>query len=131
MWHTDGVAYESTLQTGLDAFGFTRGQKLLNEYVLFCSSQTLGNNQKWEGCPKFYSTQINVAFDAGVNPSERSTRQDRTLKQPANHNLLNPTVQDYYVGVTLTIGGMNDPLTIVNQLFNVIPVDTHSFGKQR
>lgn len=117
MWHVDGATYESTLQSGLDAFGFTHGQKMLNEYVLFCSS-------------KYQNSSAMVEFEAGVNPEKRAVIQSATIECPDTHNLLNPTVQDYYLGITLTVNGMNDPIAIVNQLFNVLPVATHSFGRQ-
>lgn len=117
MWHRDGHPYESILKSGLDAFGMAHGEKQLNEYVVFLASQSP-------------NTPISIDFEAGVNPAERFSLQSATIIDPNNQNLVKPTLLEYYLGVTLTVNGMNDPISIVNQLFNIIPVNSHSFGRR-
>jgi hypothetical protein len=118
IWHRDGAAYNSVVQTGLDAFGFTHGEKQLNEYVLTLSSMSP-------------NTPVNVAFVSGQNPAEGKVSQSGIIKSPNTQNLLKPTVLAYYIGVNVTVSGsLNNPLEISGHLFNIIPVSSHSFGRR-
>jgi hypothetical protein len=118
MWHVDGAPFTSTLESGLESFGSVHMQKMLNEYVLVCKSES-------------QNSSINVSFDGAQNPEKRQSGiQNATIERPDIHNLINPTIQEYYLGVTLAVTGMNDPIGITTQLFSVTPIDTHSFGRQ-
>lgn len=117
IWHRDGASYPSEIRSGMDAFGLTHGEKMLNEYVLFLSS-------------KSPNTPVAVTFLGGVNPAEGQIVRSTTIASPDFQNLVKPTVLSYYLGVDIIASGMNDPIEITGQLFNVLPVTSHSFGRR-
>jgi hypothetical protein len=117
IWHRDGDDYNSVIQSGLDAFGLTHGEKQLNEYVLTLSS-------------KSPNTPVTVGFLGGVNPAEGTILQSGIILSPDFTNLLKPTLLQYYIGINVTVAGMNNPIEIVGHLFNVVPVTSHSFGRR-
>ena len=117
IYHRDGAAYDSVLESGLDAFGFTHGEKMLNEYVLSLSS-------------KSPNTTLTVVFKGAVNPAESQDLQTATIVSPDFQNLVKPTLLQYYIGTRITASGMNNPVEYVGQLLNIQPVASHSFGRR-
>lgn len=116
IWHRDGAAYSSSLQTGADGMGFEHGHKTLNEYLLYLSSFSA-------------NSPLTVTFRGGTNPATVGDVQKGTIKCPNYHNLLKPTLIQFYLGARVDVNGLNNPLEIVGQLFNVQPITSHSFGK--
>ncbi len=116
IWHRDGEAYDSVLQTGQDGFGSPHSEKLLNEYVLSLSSKSM-------------STPVALTFLGGPN-AEAEDLQSTTIVAPTTQNLVKPTVMQYYLGLRLGVGGKNNPIEITGHLFNVVAVNSHSFGRR-
>lgn len=117
IWHRDGEAYDSVLQSGLDDFGASHHEKLLNGYVVVPSSQS-------------DNSPVAVMFRGGSNPSKAKDLQGATIASPNSKNLLKPTVLQYYIGDRLTVGGINTPFEMQERILTIVPRNSSSFGRR-
>jgi hypothetical protein len=117
VWHRDGAAYDSVMQSGMDDFGSAHAEKVLNEYVILLSSESP-------------NTPVLVQFLGGVKAASPAVIQSATITSPQDMGLLKPTLVQYYIGVALTVSGMNNPFELAGQIFNIVPVNSRSWGRK-
>ena len=117
IYHRDGQAYESVLQSGLEAFGAPDSEKRLDRYVLGLASDSPG-------------TPIRVGFLSGANPANATEALSTTIASPQTRNLVPLILLSHYLGDSLTIAGINNPAKVVSRLFSVAGVNSRSFNRR-
>jgi hypothetical protein len=117
IWHRNGAAYTSILETGMGDLDIADSEKQVNRYVLLASS-------------KSPNSTITALFKSGINPGEPVYGPSATIASPQTaHNLIEPTFINYHVGVQLSIAGINNPFGLVKQIWDVLPVGSKSAGR--
>jgi hypothetical protein len=117
IWHRNGNAYDSILESGSGDLGFADTEKLITRYVPVSSS-------------KSQNAVLQINFKAGINPENVPFVQSATVLTPVvGGNLVQPTFMGYYVGARLTISGINNPFELVNQIWQHIPIGDKSASR--
>lgn len=123
IWHRNGQAYDSVIETGLGDLGMADSEKLVSRYVPVCASKNA-----WQSPLPIPNAPLHVDFKFGLNPdAEPVTAMRATAIQP--HNLLEPTFIGYYVGVKLAVCGLNNPCALANQIWQAQPIGSQSAGR--
>jgi hypothetical protein len=117
IWHRDGAAYDSVIESGMEAFGAPGGDKTLTQYVLILDSHNPG-------------APVSVGFRNGRNAIEEVESLAGTIASPQTKNLLPLLLRDYYLGDRVTLSGVNNPVEITERLFDVNGVNSKNFGRQ-
>ena len=117
IWHRDGVAYDSVLQSGADAFGSAHSEKTLTEWVLL-----LGDRSP--------NTPLTVALRGGRNPAEMADVQTTAIPSPNTRNLKKPTLMRHFLGDRVTASGINNPCEITGKIISLVGAGSHSFNRR-
>ena len=116
IWHRGGEAYDSIMESGLEAFGAPQSEKMLNEYVLILASKSVG-------------TTIGVTFLTGVNPSEITDEFEAEIDLPLTSNLIPTAIQANYLGDRITVGGVNNPVEFGSRLLKIEGIASSNFNR--
>ena len=116
IWHRGGEAYDSIMESGLEAFGAPQSEKMLNEYVLILASKSVG-------------TTIGVTFLTGVNPSEITDEFEAEIDLPLTSNLIPTAIQSNYLGDRITVSGVNNPIEFGSRLLKIEGVASSNFNR--
>jgi hypothetical protein len=118
IYHRDSQAYYGVLQSGLDAFGSSTINKLINGYILFLASNSP-------------STELSVVFRGGVNPDGASDILNTTIPNPQSRNLVPVTLEQFFIGDRITASGVNHLAALVARVFPAVsPVGSRSFERR-
>lgn len=116
IYHRDGQAYSSVLESGLDAFGGPSSEKLWNEYVAQLSSMNP-------------TASLAIDFRGARNPYEEAAALSTTISDAQSSNLVPLMMQANYIGDRITVNGVNNPVEIVERQFNVEGVNAKNFTR--
>lgn len=123
IWHRNGVAYDSRLETGLGDLDLADSEKMVTRYVPVCASKNA-----WESSIPVPNAPVTVDFKTALNPDVTPAIViTATATQP--HNLMEPTFIGYYVGANLTISGINNPFALARQIWEARPLNSGSAGR--
>jgi hypothetical protein len=117
IYHRDGQPYDGILQAGVDAFGASGMEKLLNGYVLFLGSQSPNG-------------QVALALRAGVNPDTVADVLSTVIKSPQTNNLIKATMLGYYIGDRLTVSGVNHVVAVSGRTMQLSGVNSQSYFRK-
>lgn len=117
IWHRNGLAYSSLLETGAGDLGSADSEKLVTRYVPVASSQSPNSS-------------LQVDFKAGLNPGAMSFVQTAVVAAPqSGHNLIEPTFIGYHVGGRVIVSGINNPFELVTQIWEATLLASKSAGR--
>lgn len=118
IWHRCGAPYDSVLQSGLDNFGNSSGEKDLESWNIALSSKSPNTPLFFElmGC-------INPNYPPPVLGSKLLTNP----KVTSTVGML--FIQNYFQD-RITVSGINNPCEIVERIFNIAGVNSKNFVRR-
>jgi hypothetical protein len=126
IWHRNGQPYDSVIETGLGDLGMADSEKLVTRYVPVCASKNA-----WQSPLPIPNAPVKVDFKYALNPAGEPPGAIVAISAIATqpHNLLEPTFIGYYVGVNLTVSGLNNPFALANQIWQAQSIGSQSAGR--
>lgn len=118
IWHRNGQAYNSVLESGLDSFGKPGSEKQWTQYVPTLASQQSGN------------IPVKLDFRRALNPSEGEDAFSTTLAKPLTNNLVTLILVSHYLGDRVTVSGINNPCELSGRTLWISGVDSRSFNQR-
>lgn len=117
IWHRVGLPYDSVLQSGAEGFGKPMSEKAIEAWVLTLSSE---------------SPNSSVLFEllGGISPSKLKVLGSKLFVNPQVKNAAGMMFLQNYLQDRITVSGMNNPLEIVQRLYNISGVDSKAFSER-
>lgn len=114
-WHRLGKSYSSVLQSGLESFGTTFGEKDLEAIVVMLAS----------GSP---NSQMLLEFLGSVNPTDAPmVLGSRTITNPQVQNAIGALFRQNWYADRITITGINNPAQLIERIYNIAGVNSKAF----
>jgi hypothetical protein len=114
-WHRLSKPYSSVLQSGLESFGTTFGEKDLEAIVVMLAS----------GSP---NSQMLLEFLGSVNPTDAPmVLGSRTITNPQVQNAIGALFRQNWYADRITITGINNPAQLIERIYNIAGVNSKAF----
>jgi hypothetical protein len=122
IWHRDGQAYNSVLESGREHFGAVNLEKIVNQYTPIVDSR-LPNGQANPGL------SLAVSILGGENPRISRVLAQATVASPATNNMVPMIAAAHYLGDKLVVSGTNNPCGVISRIFNVYGLGSQGFAR--
>lgn len=121
IWHRNGSTYDSVLQSGIDNFGNTSGEKDLESVLIGMSSDSPNTPFLFELCGTVNPS--NMVLDGSAAPTIGSRLQTNPKVQAVISCMF---IRNYFQH-RVTISGMDNPAELTLFQYNIAGVDSKNF----
>lgn len=114
-WHRLGQPYASVIQTGLESFGTTFGEKDLEAIVVILASGSANST-------------LLLEFLGCVNPVDNPpVLGSKLITNPLATNAIGSLFRRNWFADRLTVNGINNPTELIEQIYNIAGVNSKAF----
>lgn len=115
IWHRTGQAYDSILESGLESFGTTFGEKALEAITVMLASQSPDTN-------------LLLEVLGTINPNRKVTVLGSKLFTDLEiTNTIGMLFYQNWYADRLTVSGVNNPCELIERLYNIAGIDSKAF----
>lgn len=126
IYHRNSLPYDSVLQCGLEAFGSQDTEKVTDRYTPILASQTGPTGQA-----PAVQVPLSITLRAAQNPSMAVDKVSTTITNPLTQNMVTATVMGAYLADRITVSGVNNPVSLVSRIYELVQVMTKGFVRRR